>query len=65
MKLFEFESDERELFEFVLIFWSRIRLKAGVPLLYLHGNCPTLEKPSGKKLSGRYFRNENVDQKLL
>ena len=26
---------------------SKIRAIPGVPLLYLHGNCPTLEKPSG------------------
>merc|ERR1712034_176441 len=26
---------------------SKIRKTPGVPLLLLHGNCPTLEKPSG------------------
>ena len=26
---------------------ARVRGVAGVPLLYLHGNCPTLERPSG------------------
>merc|ERR1712153_76525 len=29
---------------------NKIRKVPGVPLLLLHGNCPTVEKPSGEKM---------------
>ena len=41
---------------------SKIRSITGVPLLYLHGNCPTLEKPSGLTTK---FVEKNSEEKLL
>merc|ERR1712058_168136 len=39
---------------------SQIRSIAGVPLIYLHGNCPTLEKPSG--LTTKFVEKSSEDK---
>ena len=41
---------------------AKVRSIAGVPLVYLHGNCPTLEKPSGLTTK---FVEKTSENKLL
>ena len=45
-----------------LCYRSKIRVVTGVPLLYLHGNCPTLEKPSG--LTSKLVEKTSEDRLL-
>ena len=41
---------------------NKIRKVPGVPLLLLHGNCPTVEKPSGMTQD---FIEKSSDEKML
>merc|ERR1712106_813779 len=41
---------------------NKIRKVPGVPLLLLHGNCPTVEKPSGMTQD---FIEKSSDEKVL